>query len=997
MVACAAYGCNNHKDKKKPGVTYHKFPKREERRAAWVKAVRRENWSPSSASVLCSEHFRPEDMDRTSLCYVRLRENAIPSIFPAFPSYLKTPSKQRRQVTRRKIPEVQDSQPPSDAVEAMQIDTPEDTLAPVADPATPSTSHDCCNEVAKLRSELKRVQALYLSAKRKVKALQQSKRRHIKRQAKLSKVLATLKKKNCVSVDGLNILENISGQSKELLNRLLLPVNGKPHAKKYGAELRAFALTLNFYSPRAYKFVRKTFNTCLPHPRTISKWYSSMNGSPGVTMESLNTLRLQVNQSKYPIYCTLLVDDMAIRKHVEWDGFKYHGYVNFGTEFSDDDIPVAKEATVFMIVGVNANWKIPVAFFLSDGISGEQRANLMLQVLHQVHDTGAIVTAVTFDGAASNLAMARTLGCQFAPPDYATYFAHPVTKNPIYVFLDPSHMIKLIRNTLGEKKTLVHGSHALIKWEFIEKLKALQDSEGLHLANKLKNAHVHWQKQKMKVKLATQLISNSVADAIEFCSELGVDEFQGSQGGFNNNPTARQFSSAYKKLLVQCQVSGISQGNCLPLEELKILNVGSGSGCNSLGILNGTACHGSAAIEEDPTSHDHCYFLPHPHDLSEVADSIVAYIAGFVVRTLEKKVKCGTCCAVLRGDGNEACGLIQKKDRGGLVMPSHDVVKICRHAERLVRASLHSVKVNILYIVSSVLKMFGGSNVFHALKDHALEQEPENNHWVHLIRSVCHEYVNIRLHYVAKCRTESLQAVCTPVSPFFKLAKSSPTPSSKSPPWVGQTPSGWPQVSRVSYYVSRPDSNHLIQHQSLTFQAPGKGRHWQRNLNLLLSPFSQHPGVVEGNTGREDPGAPERPCLQIEERSLTLVEDAMLHWVNSAEPEDPEDIHDSQSDISTQESDSGLDNDYEDQGEEEDHDSDVRIWRVTPSIPDPQLEDAEDLSVEEAETLLDAEISIHCNHWRFSGIRYGTETNAFTRLPMGHALSPAVLQRRIAP
>lgn len=32
--------------------------------------------------------------------------------------------------------------------------------------------------------------------------------------------------------------------------------------KKY-SELRKFALTLHFYSPKAYEFIRKTHNTCL--------------------------------------------------------------------------------------------------------------------------------------------------------------------------------------------------------------------------------------------------------------------------------------------------------------------------------------------------------------------------------------------------------------------------------------------------------------------------------------------------------------------------------------------------------------------------------------------------------------------------------------------------------------------------------------------------------------------------------------------------------------
>ena len=50
------------------------------------------------------------------------------------------------------------------------------------------------------------------------------------------------------------------------------------------------------------------------------------------------------------------------------------------------------------------------------------------------------------------------------------------------------------------------------------------------LANKLKGSHIDFYKQKMKVNLATQTISNSVATAIDFCrDELKLSQFAGSE------------------------------------------------------------------------------------------------------------------------------------------------------------------------------------------------------------------------------------------------------------------------------------------------------------------------------------------------------------------------------------------------------------------------------------------------------------------------------------
>jgi hypothetical protein len=59
-----------------------------------------------------------------------------------------------------------------------------------------------------------------------------------------------------------------------------------------------------------------------------------------------------------------MLDEMALRKHVDWDGEKFRGYLDIGTGVVDDYLPEAKYALVFMTVCINDSWKLLCGYFL---------------------------------------------------------------------------------------------------------------------------------------------------------------------------------------------------------------------------------------------------------------------------------------------------------------------------------------------------------------------------------------------------------------------------------------------------------------------------------------------------------------------------------------------------------------------------------------------------------------------------------------------------------
>lgn len=93
--------------------------------------------------------------------------------------------------------------------------------------------------------------------------------------------------------------------------------------KSFSPELRPFALTLNFYSPKAYNFVRDESGLSLPHASTLRSWYHEIKVEEGFTEASFTALKsksLEYKQNGKHLYCSMIFDEIHIKQQIEWDG-----------------------------------------------------------------------------------------------------------------------------------------------------------------------------------------------------------------------------------------------------------------------------------------------------------------------------------------------------------------------------------------------------------------------------------------------------------------------------------------------------------------------------------------------------------------------------------------------------------------------------------------------------------------------------------------------------
>lgn len=256
------------------------------------------------------------------------------------------------------------------------------------------------------------------------------------------------------------------------------------------------------------------------------------------------------------------------------------------------------------------------------------------------------------------------------------------------------------------------------------------------------------------------------------CSQDHLELFFGairSRGGWNNNPTALQFMAAYKRLLVRHEVQQ-ARGNCSMQDQTSILHVTRRANHHE-DVAHDAPLDDHAAARRfgmiaSPRAEDHDYVdVPNTTTLSLYVENVVDYIAGYVVRMLQRKITCPDCMAALQEQEGSGGLLLRRKNRGGLLVPSSSVVVICKSTEKCLRrleASNSTCRKLIqrpnlqAAIVCATLHDLAEdqAELFRGIHEHMFDTEPQNNHVVELTKLTASCYSKIRLHHQARRFTE---------------------------------------------------------------------------------------------------------------------------------------------------------------------------------------------------------------------------------------------------
>ncbi|KYN03298.1 THAP domain-containing protein 9, partial [Cyphomyrmex costatus] len=501
--------------------------------------------------------------------------------------------------------------------------------------------------------------------------------------------------------------------------------NNKP--PEYSIELKKFACTLLFYSTPAYKFIRESFNNTLPHPQTVRRWFSTVNFNPEINKSILINIRnvIESERSKdKELQFGMQVDEISLKKEIEFKHGECYGLVDIGGSNNTDKSKEASYALVFMLVCLNGHFKTPIAYYFVKSLSGEARANILKELLTALHENGiSDVRSITFDGAATNSAITR------------------------------ENIVEL------EKK----------KFDFIGYIKSLRILKGntmkpiLESSRKTGFLGIIVGMQSV-FRISHYLFTNNLITYVltyKF-SQDHLETFFSSirkMGGFCNKPTCYQFKNSYKKLVSHVNDINVTNANCLSQDDTSTLQIEKQKEEMDLQNLLHAAC-------------DHDYDGMKGWAWSEYHSDIVTYIAGFIVKSVQKTNHCKMCLETLQSPENK-CELISLKNRkfkkcnderqsSGLIFPSEDVITVCKIAEQVIRTTnnVFATKNILDFLIITARKQILPLHLFKEL-DLAVSKHVLYNHKFQLINQILKKYFTVRLQHASKSLRDTIPRIRT--------------------------------------------------------------------------------------------------------------------------------------------------------------------------------------------------------------------------------------------
>ncbi|KAL0859098.1 hypothetical protein ABMA27_010940 [Loxostege sticticalis] len=293
--------------------------------------------------------------------------------------------------------------------------------------------------------------------------------------------------------------------------------------RRYSTQEKILALVLLKGSPKNYSMLQKIF--ILPSRRTLNSFTQTVKFRPGLNEHLLRQLTSQISTwDDRKKLCSVVFDEVSLTPHLSFveSEDRVDGFVDFG----EPQKKLCDHALVFMVRGIVGSWRQPFAYYLCEGTTPAAKLkNILRDVIDAITHIGLRPKAVVCDQGSTFQACLKSLRedmrrCQ--EQQRLTDNQVLINGHVLYIFFDPPHLIKGIRNNFLTKDMLFRGKVA--KWsDIVEVYKADCEVGDIRMLHKLTDEHVIPEKiKKMKVKNCTQTLSEKTAAMLNYSSKFGT-------------------------------------------------------------------------------------------------------------------------------------------------------------------------------------------------------------------------------------------------------------------------------------------------------------------------------------------------------------------------------------------------------------------------------------------------------------------------------------------
>ncbi|KAK9737930.1 Transposase IS4 [Popillia japonica] len=276
-----------------------------------------------------------------------------------------------------------------------------------------------------------------------------------------------------------------------------------PKGVRYGNDFKQFALTLHLLGPSAYKYMSKIIH--LPSTSTLHRITRNWQFNAGFNDFVFAAIKLRVDTlEERNRECVICLDEMSLKSHLFYN-VSADEIIGFQDIRNRRKAEIADHALVVMVRGLIYNWKQPLEYFFShSSVDANELKEIIFESIERLHNIGLNVRLVVSDmGSNFYKLVFKDLKLTEASP----YFC--VNGKKVHYMFDVPHLLKSTRNNFFSYLFLFRNNE--INKKYLEEFYAKDKIKQYRLAPRLTDMHLYPSNfQKMKVKLASQVFSNSV-------------------------------------------------------------------------------------------------------------------------------------------------------------------------------------------------------------------------------------------------------------------------------------------------------------------------------------------------------------------------------------------------------------------------------------------------------------------------------------------------------